>query len=160
MSKLLNLLSNIPRSVKGVLLLCVDAVILGFSMLMAFAVRFAPSAPHFDPASLDYQLSNLSYAVFTFIGLQLLFLFISGLYRSVLRHAGPELLVILLRSILIGTGLFALIDFTLEGYRMPLSITAMSATFAFLTLFSIRLMIRRAVRLHILKPLNRKNYNE
>ena len=129
MKKFLIFFANFPRSVKGVFLLCIDAVILGFSMLMAFAIRFAPSAPYFDPASLEYQLSNLSNAVFTFIGLELLILFISGLYRSVLRHAGTELLVILLRSILIGTGLFGFLNISFEEYRMPHSITVVSASF-------------------------------
>ena len=81
MKKFLILFANLPRSVKGVFLICIDAVILGFSMLIAFAIRFAPTAPYFGPASLEYQLSNLSNAVFTFIGFQLLILFISGLYR-------------------------------------------------------------------------------
>jgi len=156
MKKFLIFFANFPRSVKGVFLLCIDAVILGFSMLMAFAIRFAPSAPYFDPASLEYQLSNLSNAVLTFIGFQLLILFISGLYRSVLRHAGTELLVILLRSILIGTGLFALLNISFEEYRMPHSITVMSASFAFLGLLSSRLMIRWVVRLHIVEPQQRE----
>jgi len=34
MRKLLKYLANIPRSVKGVLLFCFDAVIMGFSMLL------------------------------------------------------------------------------------------------------------------------------
>ena len=40
----------------------------------------------------------------------MLALLISGLYRSVLRHAGSELLVLLLRSVLLGAGLFALME--------------------------------------------------
>ncbi|SVC22742.1 uncharacterized protein METZ01_LOCUS275596, partial [marine metagenome] len=151
MSKLLlKYLANFPRSVKGVLLLCFDAVILGFSMLLAFAVRF-------DPASLEHQYRIFSNGVWVLMGLQLLALMISGLYRSVLRHAGTELLVLLLRSVLLGAGLFALLDLMLEEYRMPRSIIVMSASFAFLGLLSIRLMIRWIVRLHVVEPQQREN---
>ena len=150
MRKLLKFLANVPRSVKGVLLLCFDAVILGFSMLLAFAVRF-------DPASLEYQYSIFSDGVWILMGMQLLALMISGLYRSVLRHAGTELLVLLLRSVLLGAGLFALLDLMLEEFQMPRSIIVMSASFAFLGLLSIRLMIRWIIRLHIVEPQQREN---
>ena len=142
---ILKYLADLPRSVKAVFLICVDAVILGFSMLLAFAVRF-------DPASLEHQFRVLSEGIWVLMGMQLLALLISGLYRSVLRHAGSELLVLLLRSILLGAGLFALLDLMLEEYRMPRSIIVMSASFAFLGLLSIRLMIRWIVRLHMIEP--------
>ena len=94
-SLILKILANFPRSVKAAFLICIDAVILGFSMLMAFAVRF-------DPASLEHQFRVLSEGIWVLMGMQLLALLISGLYRSVLRHAGSELLVLLLRAILLG----------------------------------------------------------
>ena len=50
---------------------------------------------------------NFSDGAWLLMGLQLLALIFSGLYRSVLRHAGTELLVLLLRSVLLGAGLFA-----------------------------------------------------
>ena len=50
-SKLLKLLANFPRSVKAVILLCIDAFFLGFTMLLAFAVRF-------DPDTIEYQYQN------------------------------------------------------------------------------------------------------
>jgi FlaA1/EpsC-like NDP-sugar epimerase len=86
----------------------------------------------------------------------MLALFISGLYRSVLRHAGSELLVLLLRSVLLGAGLFALMDLMLEEYRIPRSIIVMSAAFSFLGLLSTRLMIRWVVRLHMVEPQQRE----
>ena len=90
------------------------------------------------------------------IAVQMLALLISGLYRSVLRHAGSELLVLLLRSVLLGAGLFALMDLMLEEYRMPRSIIVISASFAFLGLLSIRLMIRWVVRIHVVEPEQRE----
>jgi FlaA1/EpsC-like NDP-sugar epimerase len=90
--------------------------------------------------------------------MQLVALLISGLYRSVLRHAGSELLVLLLRSILLGAGLFALLDLMIVGYRLPRSIIVMSASFAFLGLLSIRLMIRWVVRLHVVEPQQYENH--
>ena len=53
MSKLLKYLANLPRFVKGLLLFCFDAAILGFSMLLAFAVRF-------DPDTIDYHYNVFS----------------------------------------------------------------------------------------------------
>ena len=108
-------------------------------MLLAFAVRF-------DPTSLEHQLRILSEEVWTLIAVQMLVLLISGLYRSVLRYAGSELLGLVLRSVLLGAGLFALLDLMLEEYRMPRSVIVMSAAFAFLGLLSTRLMIRWVVR--------------
>ncbi|MCS5630601.1 MAG: polysaccharide biosynthesis protein, partial [Pirellulaceae bacterium] len=117
--------------------------------LLSFAVRF-------DPTSLEHQLRILSEEVWTFIAVQMLVLLISGLYRSVLRHAGSELLVLLLRSVLLGAGLFALLDLMLEEYQLPRSIIVMSAAFAFLGLLSTRLMIRWVVRLHVVEPQQRE----
>ncbi len=109
--------------------MCFDFVVLCFAMLLAFAVRF-------DPASLEQQFRILSEGIWALIAVQMLALFISGLYRSVLRHAGSELLVLLLRSVLLGAGLFALMNLmavgTLSGlkeYQLPRSIIVMSAAF-------------------------------
>ena len=103
MSHLLKYLSDLPRSVKAVFLLVVDSVVLAFSVLLAFAVRF-------DPASLEKYLLMFSVSILVLMGVQMLVLFISGFYRSVLRHAGPELLGLLLVSFIIGTGIFSLIN--------------------------------------------------
>ena len=148
-SLILKSLADFPRSVKAVFLLCIDALILGFTMLLAFAVRF-------DPASIEFQYRVFSDGVWILMGMQLLALLISGLYRSVLRHAGSEMLVLLLRSILLGAGLFALLDLMLVEFRMPRSIIVISASFAFLGLLSIRLMIRWVVRIHVVEPQQRE----
>ena len=128
--------------------MCFDFVVLCFAMLLAFAVRF-------DPASLEQHFRTLSEGIWALIAVQMLALFISGLYRSVLRHAGSELLVLLLRSVLLGAGLFALMDLMLEEHHIPRSIIVMSATFSFLGLLSTRLMIRWVVRLHMVEPQQR-----
>ena len=150
MSNFLKVLANIPRSFKGFLLICVDLIILIFSMLLAFAVRF-------DPDTIEYQYHTFSDGAWLMMGMQMLALMISGLYRSVLRHAGTELLVLLLRSVLLGAGLFALMDLMLEKTLIPLSIIVMNASFAFLGLLSFRLMIRWFVRLHVVEPQQNKN---
>lgn len=137
-------LADLPRRVKAAILVCFDFVVLSFAMLLAFAVRF-------DPASLEQQFQILSKGIWALILVQMLALLISGLYRSVLRHAGSELLVLLLRSVLLGAGLFALMDLMLEEYHIPRSIIVMSAAFSFLGLLSIRLMIRWVVRLHVVE---------
>ena len=151
LSLFLKYLADLPRSVKAAFLICFDAVILGFSMLLAFAVRF-------DPASIEYQYRAFSDGVWVLIAVQMLALFISGLYRSVLRHAGSELLILLLRSVLLGAGLFALMDLMLEEYRIPRSIIVMSASFSFLGLLSTRLMIRWVVRIHLVEPQQREKH--
>ena len=129
--------------------MCFDFVVLCSAMLLAFAVRF-------NPTSLEHQFRILSEGIWALIAVQMLALFISGLYRSVLRHAGPELLVLLLRSVLLGAGLFALMDLMLEEYHIPRSIIVMSAAFSFLGLLSTRLMIRWVVRLHVVEPQQRE----
>jgi len=146
---ILKYIADLPRSVKAAFLICVDAVILGFSMLLAFAVRF-------DPASLEDQFWKFSEGVWILIALQMLALLISGLYRSVLRYAGSELLVLLLRSVLLGAGLFALLDLMMEEYQLPRSIIVISGAFAFLGLLSTRLMIRWVVRIHVVEPQQRE----
>ena len=150
MSNILKILADLPRRVKAAFLMCFDFVVLCFAMLLAFAVRF-------DPNSLEHQLRILSEGIWVLIAVQMLALLISGLYRSVLRHAGSELLVLLLRSVLLGAGLFALLDLMLEEYRIPRSIIVMSAAFSFLCLLSTRLMIRWVVRLHMVEPQQREN---
>ena len=122
---ILKYLADLPRKVKAAFLMCFDFVVLCFAMLLAFAVRF-------DPASLEQQFRILFEGIWALIAVQMLALFISGLYSFVLRHAGSELLVLLLRSILLGAGLFALMDLMLEEYRIPRSIIVMGAAFSFL----------------------------
>ena len=146
---ILKSLADLPRRVKAAFLVCFDFVVLCFAMLLAFAVRF-------DPSTLEQHFRTLSEGIWALIAVQMLALFISGLYRSVLRHAGSELLVLLLRSILLGAGLFALMDLMLEEYHIPRSVIVMSTAFSFLGLLSIRLMIRWVVRLHVVEPQQRE----
>jgi len=148
-SLILKYLADLPRSVKAAFLICFDFAVLSISMLLAFAVRF-------DPASLENRFWYFSEGFWVLIAVQMLALMISGLYRSVLRHAGSELLVLLLRSVLLGAGLFALMNLILEEYQLPRSIIVMSAAFAFLGLLSTRLMIRWVVRIHVVEPQQRE----
>ena len=106
-SFILKYLADLPRRVKAAFLLGIDFAVLCFAMLLAFAVRF-------DPTTLEHQIRTLSEGIWALIAVQMLALLISGLYRSVLRHAGSELLVLLLRSVLLGAGLFALLNLMLE----------------------------------------------
>ncbi len=148
-SLILKYLADLPRSLKAVFLLCIDLMVLCISTLLAFAVRF-------DPSTLEQHSHTFSRGILAFIAVQMLALFISGLYRSVLRHAGSELLVLLLRSVLLGAGLFALLDLMLEDYHIPRAIIVMSTAFSFLGLLSTRLIIRWVVRLHLVEPQQRE----
>jgi len=150
MNTILKFLSDLPRSFKALVLLVLDATVVGFSILLAFAVRF-------DPATLEDQLRIMFEGVGVLLVMQLLALVISGLYRSILRHAGSELPVLLLRSVLLGAGLFALLDLMLDEYQMPRSIIVMSASFSFLGLLSIRLLVRWIIRMHLVEPYQRGN---
>ncbi len=53
MNKLLKYLSDLPRNFKAVALLVFDATVIGFSILLAFAVRF-------DPATIEDQFRIMS----------------------------------------------------------------------------------------------------
>ena len=70
MRKLLKNLANCPRIAKGFFLLCIDAAILGFSMLLAFAVRF-------DPDTIEFQYRIFSDGAWLLMGVQMLALMIS-----------------------------------------------------------------------------------
>ena len=146
----LRFLSNLPRSAKAGILVILDSLVLAFSILLAFAVRF-------DPGSLANQFLIWSESAWVMMGLYLLALFFGGLYRFILRHAGSDLLVMLLRSVLLGAGLFALLGLLLDEIRMPRSIIVMSGSFAFLGLLAIRLIIRWIVRLHLVEPQQGRN---
>ncbi|MAE08880.1 MAG: dTDP-glucose 4,6-dehydratase [Bacteroidetes bacterium] len=148
-SLILKYLTDLPRSVKAAFLICLDFLVLCFAMLLALAVRF-------EPASLEHQFRALYLGVWALIAVQMLASIISGLYRSVLRHAGSELLVLLLRSVLLGTGLFALMNLMLKEYQLPRTIIVISAAFVFLGLLSVRLMIRWVVRIHVVEPQQRE----
>jgi len=141
---LLKLLSNLPRRFKALFLLSTDIIILVISLLMAFAVRF-------DPGSFLQQLHNFYTGIWVMIAVQFIALVFSRLYRSVLRHAGAELLFILLRSILISAGFFSILVFMFQEIRMPRTVIVMTSSFSFLSLLSIRLMIRWLVRLHLVE---------
>ena len=148
-SNILTRLSNLPRIFKAIFLICIDLFILILSLLIAFAVRF-------DPSSILEQFYIFYIGILYLITIQFFTLIISGLYRSVLRHAGSELLIIMLRSVLLSAGLFAFLDLMFEAIRFPRSILVMSTSFSFLSLISIRLMIRWIVRLHLVVPLKNK----
>ena len=145
----LKILSNLPRRIKAIFLLCSDLIILGISLLMSFAVRF-------DPVSLLQQLHNFYTGILVMIAVQFMTLTISRLYRSVLRHAGAELFFILLRSVLIGAAFFTILVLIFEEIRMPRTIIVMSTFFSFLSLLSFRLMIRWLVRLHLVENVIQK----
>ena len=146
MIKILNYLSNLSRSVKALIVLLIDVLILLLSIILAFAVRF-------EPAVLEQEMRSFFVGTIVLLTVQLLALQISGLYRSVLRHAGSELLVYLLRSVIFGAGIFALMDLMLNELRFPRSVLIISTAFSFLSLLSVRLMIRWLVRLHVIEPL-------
>ena len=146
---ILKLLSNLPRRDKAILLLCTDLIILGISLLMAFAVRF-------EPSTLLDQFRIFNIGIWLLITVQFIVLGMSGLYRSVLRHAGSELLMILLRTVLLSAGLFWLLDLMFQEIRMPRTIIVMSTSFSFLSLLSIRLIIRWLVRIHLVENVVQK----
>ena len=147
---ILKYLADSPRIFKAVLLICIDFLVACFSMILAFAVRF-------DPNSIEHQFRILFSGVCALIAFLMLAMLLSGLYRSVLRHAGSDLLVLLLRSVLLGTGLFALMDLMIEDYHLPRSIIVISPSFSFLGFMSVRLMIRWVVRINLIEPQQRES---
>jgi len=133
-SLILKYLADLPRRVKAAFLLCFDFVVLCFAMVLAFAVRF-------EPTSLEHQLNILFEGVWALIAVQMLALLISGLYRSVLRHAVLNCWFCFYVLFCSEPGLFALMNLMLESYQLPRSIIVLSAAFVFLGLLSTRLMI-------------------
>jgi FlaA1/EpsC-like NDP-sugar epimerase len=148
LQKFLRYLADQQREVKVLGLLFLDALILSLAVILSFAVRF-------NLGEFWMQLSLVLAGCVQLVALLLVALFLSGFYRSILRHAGTELLAQALRGMLLGAGGFALYDLLAPGLLLPRSVLVMSVSFGFLGIVAIRLMVRWVVRLHLVEDRGR-----
>lgn len=148
MQKFLRYFADQQREVKVLGLLFLDALILSLAVILSFAVRF-------NLGEWWRQLSLVLAGCVQLVALLLVALFLSGFYRSILRHAGTELLAQALRGMLLGAGGFALYDLLAPGLLLPRSVLVMSVSFGFLGIVAIRLMVRWVVRLHLVEDRGR-----
>lgn len=148
MQKFLRYFADQQREVKVLGLLFLDALILSLAVILSFAVRF-------NLGEWWRQLSLVLAGCVQLVALLLVALFLSGFYRSILRHAGTELLAQALRGMLLGAGGFALYDLLAPGVLLPRSVLVMSVSFGFLGIVAIRLMVRWVVRLHLVEDRGR-----
>ena len=113
------------------------------SLLLSFAIRFEPSTicgkiSHFDIGFGSWLLLHCGA-----IGLV-------GLYRPILRYAGPELVWLVCQGVLIGSGGFIVSNWLFNTILLPRSIAVMAPIFGLLSLVSLRLSIRWLIRIHLL----------
>ncbi|MEL0046991.1 MAG: nucleoside-diphosphate sugar epimerase/dehydratase, partial [Deltaproteobacteria bacterium] len=116
-------------------------------LFLAFAVRFSPN-------ELFRETQAFSWGAWWWIGCHSIALWIAGLYRPVLRHAGQELLGQVLRGVLLGSVCFAIVLFFQPKILLPRSIIVMSPIFGLLSLISMRLIFRWIIRVHLLGSTN------
>lgn len=144
MIDLLRFFADQNRSVKVFGLLSLDSLLIFFSILLAFAVRFTP-------AEWSLQIENSIIGIFELCLILIIMLASSGFYKPILRYAGTELLTQALRGVLFGAGAFAFIDLLTPKFLLPRSVLVMSVTFSFLNLIAMRLIIRWMVRIHLVE---------
>ena len=142
---LLRSLIQQSRGVKALILAGLDLLLLTLCLLLAFAVRFSPE-------ELAAQIPHFQVGIYWWLGLHTLALWPVGLYRPILRHAGPEILGQIVRGVGLGSLCFLLLWTFQPQIVLPRSIGVMAPVFALITLISARLMLRWLIRVHLLVP--------
>jgi len=113
------------------------------SLLLSFAIRFEPSTIWGKISQFDIGFGSWLLLHCGAIGLV-------GLYRPILRYAGPELVWLVCQGVLIGSGGFIVLDWLFNTILLPRSIAVMAPIFGLLSLVSLRLSIRWLIRIHLL----------
>ncbi len=138
-SRLIIELSQLKRAQRHAVLMIMDGVCLFFSIWAAFAIRFHQAWP------VELQ-ANLELVVIAIVfGLPLYWFF--GLYRSLLRHVGLEVI----RQIFLGTGMLLLILIALATLSsvqaaIPRTVWIMIFLFSLGTIAAYRVIARDVLR--------------
>ena len=125
------------------MLATLDFFLLSGSLLLSFAIRFEPSTI-WDGIS-QFHIGVESWLLLHFGAIGLI-----GLYRPILRYAGPELIWLVCQGVLIGSGGFIVLDWLVNTILLPRSIVVMAPIFGLLSLVGLRLGIRWLIRIHLL----------
>ncbi len=125
------------------MLATLDFFLLSGSLLLSFAIRFEPSTIWDGIAQFHIGVGSWFLLHFGAIGLV-------GLYRPILRYAGPELIWLVCQGVLIGSGGFIVLDWLVNTVLLPRSIVVMAPIFGLLSLVGLRVGIRWLTRIHLL----------
>ena len=125
------------------MLATLDFLLLSGSLLLSFAIRFEPSTIWGSISQFDIGFGSWLLLHFGAIGLV-------GLYRPILRYAGPELVWLVCQGVLIGSGGFIVLDWLVNTILLPRSIAVMAPIFGLLSLVGLRLSIRWLIRIYLL----------
>ena len=125
------------------MLATLDFFLLSSSLLLSFAIRFEPSTIWDGISQFHIGVGSWLLLHFGAIGLV-------GLYRPILRYAGPELIWLVCQGVLIGSGGFIVLDWLVNTVLLPRSIVVMAPIFGLLSLVGLRLGIRWLTRIHLL----------
>ncbi len=131
------------RSQKNLTLATLDFLLLSGSLLLSFAIRFEPSTIWGGISQFDIGVGSWLLLHYGALGLV-------GLYRPILRYAGPELVWLVCQGALIGSGGFIVLDWLVNNVLLPRSIVVMAPIFGLLSLVGLRLGIRWLTRIHLL----------
>ncbi|MFZ9093742.1 MAG: polysaccharide biosynthesis protein [bacterium] len=143
LQKLLRTGAALPRHFKILGLATLDILLLTSSLLLSFAIRF-------EPSTIQAGISQFDQGVGSWLVLHWVAIGLTGLYRPILRYAGPELVWLVCRGVLIGSGGFIILDWLVNTVLLPRSIVVMAPTFGLLSLIGLRLSIRWLIRIHLL----------
>ncbi len=143
LQKLLRTSAALPRHFKILGLVTLDFLLLTSSLLLSFAIRF-------EPSTIQPGISQFDQGVGSWLVLHWVAIGLTGLYRPILRYAGPELVWMVCRGVLIGSGGFIILDWLVNTVLLPRSIVVMAPIFGVLSLVGLRLSIRWLIRIHLL----------
>ncbi|MEC8543968.1 MAG: polysaccharide biosynthesis protein, partial [SAR324 cluster bacterium] len=104
----------------------------------------------FDPSTIWDRIAQFHIGVGSWLLLHFGAIGLVGLYRPILRYAGPELIWLVCQGVLIGSGGFIVLDWLVNTVLLPRSIVVMAPIFGLLSLVSLRLGIRWLTRIHLL----------
>ena len=143
LQELLSTSASWSRSQKNLALAILDFFLLSSSLLLSFAIRF-------DPSTIWDGISQFHIGVGSWLLLHFGAIGLVGLYRPILRYAGPELIWLVCQGVLIGSGGFIVLDWLVNTVLLPRSIVVMAPIFGLLSLVGLRLGIRWLTRIHLL----------
>ena len=131
------------RSQKNLVLATLDFLLLSGALLLSFAIRF-------DPSTIWDGISQFHIGVGSWLLLHFGAIGLVGLYRPILRYAGPELIWLVCQGVLLGSGGFIVLDWLVNTVLLPRSIVVMAPIFGLLSLVGLRVSIRWLIRIHLL----------
>ena len=134
----LNTIASLPRSVKKIIFIFHDIILMTMSFIIAYLTRFTFSTSNLNQTHLWLLLSlTILLTLVVFIKL--------GLYRAVIRYVGTKMMVICLIGSIASALILVCVSFFVS-YHIPRSIPIMYFLILLVGTISSRLFIREMIR--------------